>query len=51
MNTQDIIQEIKTHSLNHLKQTTYDADLVESVREDILKLIQRLDVILAKNVA
>jgi hypothetical protein len=43
MTVEQIIYLIETTSLARLKQTTYDAQLVEAVREDILKLINKLD--------
>lgn len=51
MTTEQIIEAIKREPLNRMCYTTYDKAMVESVREDIIKLIQRLDQILAENVA
>jgi hypothetical protein len=51
MNTNNLITAIKAEPLTRMCYTTYDKALVESVREDIIKLIQRLDSILAENVA
>jgi CRISPR/Cas system-associated endoribonuclease Cas2 len=48
MNTDNLIKTIKAEPLTRLKNTTYDCQLVEAVREDILKLIQKLDEMLAK---
>jgi len=43
MTLKQIIDLIETEPLTRLKQNTYDAQLVEAVREDILKLIAKLD--------
>ena len=48
MNTNNLITAIKAEPLNRLKNNTYDCQLVEAVREDILKLIAKLDEMLAK---
>jgi hypothetical protein len=45
-----IVEAIKCEPLQRLKSNTYDAQLVEAVRQDILQLIAKLDTIL-KNVA
>lgn len=44
----EIIQAIKAEPLTRLKNTTYDAQLVEAVRQDILQLIAKLDEIQAR---
>jgi hypothetical protein len=43
MTLNQIINAIETEPLTRLKSTSYDAQLVEAVREDILKLIAKLD--------
>ena len=43
MTVNQIIYLIETTPLTRLKHNTYDAQLVEAVREDILKLIHKLD--------
>jgi hypothetical protein len=45
---EQIIQAVKAEPLTRLKSNTYDAQLVEAVREDILKLIAKLDEIQAR---
>jgi len=43
MTINQIIHLIEAEPLTRLKNNTYDAQLVEAVREDILKLIAKLD--------
>jgi len=43
MTVNEIIHLIETTPLTRLKSNTYDAQLIEAVREDILKLIAKLD--------
>jgi hypothetical protein len=50
MTVEQIITAIEHEPLARLKQTSYDAQLVEAVRQDILKLIMKLDQILDHSV-
>jgi hypothetical protein len=46
--TTQIIEAIEREPLTRLKANSYDHQLVEAVKQDVIKLIQKLDEILAK---